>query len=667
MCISQDRRSVSRIARWRSLFSRIPEEQWMDDGHVLFFSGVRQLTIDWHPSLSELLDCGLLELFIRVLHQIAGSWSQSQNWSKVRLLFVARFKEPDSLFAALDEPMFVRIVSEVISASVHDRSFLDRSFLGNDQNAFVPYHVLKSIGNISGSEKFVKKVSVEVKAALIEAVRPYLFGAMTTLEVVEAARVVANCAATTEPALLDKIYSDRSLLDRMVRVMFDGPVWIYRDIWRFFWNGSMREYQPHYFHDALNPYGNRQEQFETLNELCVQVQTSGIVFFSQSVTPKHVAALLETKFFSRLIQSRVTITGASFDDALPFIFEEFVKAGRLCDLWLQTPGMFEMMIDSIESLHGRQRLYAALGLEFIKCCALTAENLGLLERVYQALLFCLEFSDQEWNHDEKRFHEGTPLETLVAFEKANPTLGHKTATLRQQKDESDRRSVLSGHCLSCSKAPLKLMICSGCKLAQFCSRECQKTAWPQHRKTCSPAALEKALLQNFSIGKVESLSAPELDQAITECPIRCRKLRCSLFLARFRLAARAIPCERMIGIRCFNSARVLLGGPETQLGPSDLELAVDTLFQGRLYAQILICRLKEFRKCSDKLIELGVETWLNNAAKEFGNWMDDEDDEDDDDDDEDDDEDDDDDDDDVCEVRAIKHRYFGVTNEDLGI
>lgn len=40
----------------------------------------------------------------------------------------------------------------------------------------------------------------------------------------------------------------------------------------------------------------------------------------------------------------------------------------------------------------------------------------------------------------------------------------------------------SSSCSVCGKTDAKL--CSRCKKSYFCSQECQKRAWPQHKKAC---------------------------------------------------------------------------------------------------------------------------------------------------------------------------------------
>lgn len=43
-------------------------------------------------------------------------------------------------------------------------------------------------------------------------------------------------------------------------------------------------------------------------------------------------------------------------------------------------------------------------------------------------------------------------------------------------------------CLGCGEMAVGLRKCGQCKLAGYCSRECQIAHWPQHKRNCQPAA-----------------------------------------------------------------------------------------------------------------------------------------------------------------------------------
>lgn len=42
-----------------------------------------------------------------------------------------------------------------------------------------------------------------------------------------------------------------------------------------------------------------------------------------------------------------------------------------------------------------------------------------------------------------------------------------------------------GNCLKPKEDNTTLMVCSRCRMAKYCSKECQKGHWSQHKKACS--------------------------------------------------------------------------------------------------------------------------------------------------------------------------------------
>ena len=46
-------------------------------------------------------------------------------------------------------------------------------------------------------------------------------------------------------------------------------------------------------------------------------------------------------------------------------------------------------------------------------------------------------------------------------------------------------------CASCQIALQKMKKCSVCKDAHYCSRECQRKAWPEHKQTCKAKQTER--------------------------------------------------------------------------------------------------------------------------------------------------------------------------------
>jgi len=54
----------------------------------------------------------------------------------------------------------------------------------------------------------------------------------------------------------------------------------------------------------------------------------------------------------------------------------------------------------------------------------------------------------------------------------------------KQEPSQDRNAVLA--CSNCGKHWTRLLICSVCKFARYCSKECQKENWKEHKKVCRP-------------------------------------------------------------------------------------------------------------------------------------------------------------------------------------
>ena len=65
-------------------------------------------------------------------------------------------------------------------------------------------------------------------------------------------------------------------------------------------------------------------------------------------------------------------------------------------------------------------------------------------------------------------------------------------------------------CDYCGRTDLKCFRCSGCESARYCSRKCQKKAWPNHKELCSR-------WQNFQ-GLLSRGSAQALDPQGDPCP-----------------------------------------------------------------------------------------------------------------------------------------------------
>ena len=57
-----------------------------------------------------------------------------------------------------------------------------------------------------------------------------------------------------------------------------------------------------------------------------------------------------------------------------------------------------------------------------------------------------------------------------------------------QKQLQSPKAILpkSATCENCKGRERKMMVCGQCRQAYYCSRECQKKDWKQHKKSCAP-------------------------------------------------------------------------------------------------------------------------------------------------------------------------------------
>lgn len=57
-----------------------------------------------------------------------------------------------------------------------------------------------------------------------------------------------------------------------------------------------------------------------------------------------------------------------------------------------------------------------------------------------------------------------------------------------QKQLQSQKAILpkSATCENCKGREKKMMVCGQCRQAYYCSRECQKKDWKQHKKSCAP-------------------------------------------------------------------------------------------------------------------------------------------------------------------------------------
>jgi hypothetical protein len=72
-------------------------------------------------------------------------------------------------------------------------------------------------------------------------------------------------------------------------------------------------------------------------------------------------------------------------------------------------------------------------------------------------------------------------------------LNHRTTTatcslecFKKAKEESfeDEKLEMKKRCCACQEIKEKMMRCSGCHMAMYCSKECQKKDWSIHKPFC---------------------------------------------------------------------------------------------------------------------------------------------------------------------------------------
>jgi hypothetical protein len=68
-----------------------------------------------------------------------------------------------------------------------------------------------------------------------------------------------------------------------------------------------------------------------------------------------------------------------------------------------------------------------------------------------------------------------------------------------------RNDLMNLTCPVCHKDD-KLKVCTGCRRMRFCSKECLRAAWPEHKLLCRSEMTEHDFWQWMSAGKCELLN-----------------------------------------------------------------------------------------------------------------------------------------------------------------
>lgn len=76
---------------------------------------------------------------------------------------------------------------------------------------------------------------------------------------------------------------------------------------------------------------------------------------------------------------------------------------------------------------------------------------------------------------------------LTALQQALGPKASTDATRALIERALERHAADLRFCTNCAKTEGKLMACTRCKAARYCSGECQKSDWGRHKKLCRPA------------------------------------------------------------------------------------------------------------------------------------------------------------------------------------
>jgi len=62
----------------------------------------------------------------------------------------------------------------------------------------------------------------------------------------------------------------------------------------------------------------------------------------------------------------------------------------------------------------------------------------------------------------------------------------KTTSALETKTSDPLQSCQNRGCDKATSNTQPLLICSGCKLASYCCKQCQRTDWKRHKQNCTP-------------------------------------------------------------------------------------------------------------------------------------------------------------------------------------
>jgi len=85
--------------------------------------------------------------------------------------------------------------------------------------------------------------------------------------------------------------------------------------------------------------------------------------------------------------------------------------------------------------------------------------------------------------------------------------GHETMSLLSASQGKPIRSAealvynkqMNKTCQHCGKTVVKSLRCSKCKITVYCSKECQRVAWKQHKSECVPVSQQTYMMGNVQV------------------------------------------------------------------------------------------------------------------------------------------------------------------------
>jgi hypothetical protein len=140
----------------------------------------------------------------------------------------------------------------------------------------------------------------------------------------------------------------------------------------------------------------------------------------------------------------------------------------------------------------------------LKLCQKLAEK-GLIDKGFMFALQCCQFYPHPWDSivpANERVRRCTVWNAAVdqyieRADELNDSRGPLEIQRMSKIDESGY--ALYKKCYQCEKIeeiPRQFKRCTGCKMALFCSVECQKQGWSSHKALCQANAVDKPLLQS---------------------------------------------------------------------------------------------------------------------------------------------------------------------------